>query len=106
MPTSNLAAGHLDRGYAMMFRTAQGLTADEALVLATDDMYQEARYTALNQARFGTRGYVAAIDFDHDQRIGLSRSAQHATELPSEAALGPHLGRNRADRLAVDQLTR
>lgn len=35
VPTGYLDAGHLDHGYAMTIHKAQGLTADEALVLAT-----------------------------------------------------------------------
>jgi len=42
VPASYLDAGHLDHGYAMTIHKAQGLTADEALVLATDDLYREA----------------------------------------------------------------
>ncbi len=71
VPTSYLEAGHLDHGYAMTIHKAQGLTADEALVLATDDLYQEAGYTALSRARLDTRVFVVADDFD-DPNIALS----------------------------------
>lgn len=66
----------------MTIHKAQGLTADEALVLATDDLYQEAGYTALSRARLDTRVYVVADDFDDDPNIDLS----HA---PSPGALPP-----------------
>ena len=75
VPTGYLDAGHLDHGYAMTIHKAQGLTADEALVLATDDLYQEAGYTALSRARLETRVYVVADDFDDDPSIDLSHAA-------------------------------
>jgi hypothetical protein len=46
VPTGYLEAGHVDHGYAMTIHKAQGLTADQALVLATDDLYHEAGYTS------------------------------------------------------------
>lgn len=42
VPASYLDAGHLDHGYAMTIHNAEGATVDHALVLATDDLYQEA----------------------------------------------------------------
>ena len=56
VPVGYLDAGRLDHGYAMTMHKARGLTADEALVLATDDLYQEASYTALSRARLGCSG--------------------------------------------------
>ena len=76
IPTSYLDAGHLDHGYAMTIHKAQGLTADEALLLATDDLYREAEYTALSRARFDTRAYVVADDFSDDPRIDLSHASE------------------------------
>ena len=43
LPASYLDAGHLDHGYAMTIHKAQGPTADEALVLATDDFVRGGR---------------------------------------------------------------
>ena len=103
VPTSYLDAGHLDHGYAMTIHKAQGLTADEALVLATDDLYREAGYTALSRARFGTRVYVVADDFDDDPGVNLSHAARTRGAQARNADLARSLSRSRDDRLAIDR---
>ena len=103
VPTSYLDTGHLDHGYAMTIHKAQGLTADEALVLATDDLYQEAGYTALSRARFETRIYVVADDFDDDPSIDLSHAARDRGARLLESGLARSLNRSRVDALAIDR---
>ncbi len=102
VPTNYLDDGHLDHGYAMTMHKTQGLTADEALVLATDDLYQEAGYTALSRARFDTRVYVVADDFSDDPSIDLSHASE-SQSLSVEALLGRTLHRSRSDALAIDR---
>lgn len=62
-----------------LFHKAQGLTADEALVLATDDLYREAGYTALSRLLvLATQVFVAADDFDDDPSIDLSHAVRQS----------------------------
>jgi ATP-dependent exoDNAse (exonuclease V) alpha subunit len=103
VPTGYLDAGHLDHGYAMTIHKAQGLTADEALVLATDDLYQEAGYTALSRARMGTRVYVVAADFNDDPSIDLSHAARDRGTRTTESDLARSLNRSHKDHLALDR---
>ncbi len=102
VPTIYLDARHLDHGYALTIHKAQGLTADEALVLATDDLYQEAGYTALSRARLDTRVYVVADDFDDDPNIDLSH-ARSPGALPPSDVLARSLSLPRIGRLAIDR---
>jgi ATP-dependent exoDNAse (exonuclease V) alpha subunit len=99
VPTSYLDAGHLDHGYAMTIHKAQGLTADETLVLATDDLYQEAGYTALSRARLETRVYVVVGDFDDDPNVDVSHGT-HAE--PRVDHLDHWLAKSAPNRLAVE----
>ena len=102
MPTGYLDAGHLDHGYAMTIHKAQGLTADEALVLATDDLYQEAGYTALSRARLETRVFVVADDFNDDPSVDVSHAARDRVARSPEANLTRSLNRSRRSQLALD----
>jgi ATP-dependent exoDNAse (exonuclease V) alpha subunit len=101
--TSYLDAGHLDHGYAMTIHKAQGLTADEALVLATDDLYQEAGYTALSRARLDTRVYVVADDFHEDANIELSHESRGRDNRTREFDLTRSLSQSRKGHLAIDR---
>ena len=103
LPASYLDAGHLDHGYAMTIHKAQGLTADEALVLATDDLYEEAGYTALSRARFETRVYVVADDFNDDPSIDLSHGGRERGARTAESDLARSLNRSRSGHLALDR---
>ena len=87
----------------MTIHKAQGLTADEALVLATDDLYQEAGYTALSRARLETRVYVVADDFDDDPSIDLSHAGRDRGVRMLESGLARSLNRSRGEALAIDR---
>ena len=103
VPAGYIDAGHLDHGYAMTIHKAQGVTADEALVLATDDLYQEAGYTALSRGRLDTRVYIAADDFDDDPSIDLSHAASDPRVRRLDSELARSLSRSRGGELAIDQ---
>ena len=105
MPTGYLDAGHLDHGYAMTIHKAQGLTADEALVLATDDLYREAAYTALSRAHLDTCIYVARDEWGDD----LLKEMSHASpprDAPTLSMLAGWVGRSRTDNIAIDSVIR
>jgi hypothetical protein len=106
VPTSYLDAGHLDHGYAMTIHKAQGLTADEAHVLATDDLYREAGFTALNRARLDTRIYVVADDFDDDPNVDLSHAAPGRSPGHAILDLDRSLRQSRTSDLATAAQTR
>ena len=103
VPTSYLDAENLDHGYAMTIHKAQGLTADEALALATDDLYQEAGYTALSRARLETRVFVVADDFDDDPNIDLAHTSTARPATSAVADLNRWLERTRPAHLALDR---
>ncbi len=58
LPATYLEAGHLTHGYAMTVHKAQGVTADRAFVLGTDDLYREMGYVAMSRGRLGNHLYV------------------------------------------------
>jgi ATP-dependent exoDNAse (exonuclease V) alpha subunit len=102
VPTGYLEAGHVDHGYAMTIHKAQGLTADQALVLATDDLYHEAGYTALSRARLDTHIYAVADDFADDPTVDLSHAEQTRPDVSLVATLDRWLARERSDQLAIE----
>ena len=102
VPAGYLDAGHLDHGYAMTIHKAQGLTADAALVLATDDLYQEAGYTALSRARLETRVFVVAGHLDDDPNIDLSLASHPGRGIPTTPLLDRWLRSPRSEQLAIE----
>ena len=58
LPPTYLEAGHVTHGYAMTVHKAQGVTADRAFVLGTDDLYREMGYVAMSRGRLGNHLYV------------------------------------------------
>ena len=99
-----LEAGHVDYGYALTIHKAQGMTCDRAFVLATDDLYQEAAYTALSRARIETRLYVVADDFAHDPSVEISHGKAATSEDSLGASLDRWFRRTRSKELAIDHV--
>lgn len=64
VPAGYLHAGHLAHAYATTIHKAQGLTADTALVLADDALFQEAAYTALSRGRTRNQLYIVGPDIE------------------------------------------
>lgn len=92
LPSSYLADGHLDAGYALTIHKAQGVTCDRTLLLGTDSLYREAGYTALSRGRRSNVTYSVAETLDDEApRIGLDLEAS--------------LAMSKAQHLAVDLAT-
>ena len=68
LPHSYLQDGHVQLGYAITGHASQGITIDQAFVLATPQGPQrEWGYVTLSRARRNTRLYVATTDLDLDE---------------------------------------
>jgi hypothetical protein len=89
VPAAYFEAGHVDHGYAMTVHKAQGLTCDRTYVLATDDLYAEAGYTAISRGRHENRLYITVDDEpdidhhgapDNDDPITSIRTALQRSE--------------------------
>jgi len=62
LPLEYAEAGHLDHGYALTIHKAQGLTADETIVLGDDTLAREHAYVALSRGRITNHLTIALAD--------------------------------------------
>ena len=62
VPVAYAEAGHLDHGYALTIHKAQGLTADETVVLGDDTLAREHAYVALSRGRLANHLTIALAD--------------------------------------------
>ncbi len=95
LPSSYLAEGHVRHAYAMTIHKAQGQTADRALVLGSDLLFQEAGYVALSRGRTHNRLYLV-----EPQPREHAHAPEH-TRRPLDA-LTHALSTSRAQRLAIE----
>jgi hypothetical protein len=101
LPREYLQAGHLTHAYALTAHTAQGMTAERALILGDDSVYREWGYVALSRGREENRLYVVA-----GERAAEVREALHARAPLAQPVLRElinSLKRSRAQRLALDE---
>lgn len=86
----------------MTIHKAQGLTCDQALVYATDDLYQELGYVAMSRGRDTNRLYLAG-----GPNLELAEHAHTVVqERTAEQALLAGLSNSHAQELAIDALGR
>lgn len=97
LPHEYAEAGWLDHGYALTIHKAQGLTADEAIVLADDTLSREHVYVAMSRGRLTNRIAVALAE-DFDDHV----PAAEATT--PEEGLSSILHSSAAEDLAIDIL--
>lgn len=96
LPHEYAEAGWLDHGYALTIHKAQGLTADETIVLGDDTLSREHVYVAMSRGRLANRIAVALAD-DFDDHVPAA-----AEEKSAVGRLGPILGRSAAEEMAID----
>ena len=97
LPHEYAEAGWLDHGYALTIHKAQGLTADETIVLADDTLSREHIYVAISRGRLTNRIAIALAE-DFDDHV----PAAEATT--PEEGLSSILHRSAAEDLAIDIL--
>jgi conjugative relaxase-like TrwC/TraI family protein len=91
----------ISHGYAITGHAAQGLTTSRAYVLGSEALYREWAYVALSRGRQLNRFYVVASgSLERDEFAPVDRSGA-----PLDAVRAA-LARSRAERLAIDELTR
>ena len=88
---------------AACLRSGFDYVSDEALVLATDGLYQEAAYTALSRSRLETRVYLVANDFDDDPSVDVSHANRVRDARTLDSDLTRSLYRSRRGQLALDR---
>jgi len=96
-----LDAGHLDHAYATTAHALQGATVDHALILGSEDLYQQWGYTALSRHRHTARFYLHAEAQDTQPLPGLEPQPD-----PIDERLREILGRRREKTLASGELHR
>ncbi len=69
LPGDYLDAGHVRHGYAVTIHKAQGVTCDHALLLGTDDLYQESGYVGISRGRHSNRIYAVSTEADPEAHI-------------------------------------
>ena len=69
LPADYLDAGHVRHGYAVTIHKAQGVTCDHALLLGTDDLYQESGYVGISRGRHSNRIHAVSTEPDPEAHI-------------------------------------
>jgi ATP-dependent exoDNAse (exonuclease V) alpha subunit len=90
LPMAYVRAGHLDHGYVLTARLAQGSTVDRAFVLGSDELYREWGYTALSRHRIEARFYVSATREFVNRATGAAAAWQRGgSDAPRESRRTP-----------------
>jgi len=106
---SYLADGGLDHGYALTIHQAQGLTADQGLVPATDSLYRESSYVALSRGRSRNDLFTAAARADNLDPVAVESHVPTQSGSDAEdplAHLASAMERRLGQTMAVDLLAR
>ncbi len=101
LPRSYLLAGHLQLGYCLTAHKAQGLTVDQAHVVANGDLDREWGYVALSRGRDANHLYLSSIH--QDEAIDIAPPGEPEGDPIEVAAL--RVSRSRGKTLALDDLS-
>ncbi|MFA6114601.1 MAG: Ti-type conjugative transfer relaxase TraA [Sphingomonas sp.] len=75
---------HVDHGYAATIHKAQGMTVDQAHVLATPGMDAHGSYVALSRHRDGVELHYGRDDFADQPRLGRTLSRERAKDMAGD----------------------
>jgi len=98
LPASYIEAGNVAHGYAITVHKSQGMTAERAYVLGSEELYQELGYTALSRHRESCRFYLNAGDPSRQLELEVAGEQRDQVLEQVERALG----RSRAQEMALD----
>nr|MBA3358818.1 transposase [Thermoleophilaceae bacterium] len=98
LPASYIEAGNVAHGYAMTVHKSQGMTAERAYVLGSEELYQELGYTALSRHRESCRFYLNAGEPSRQLELEVAGEQRDQVLEQVERALG----RSRAQEMALD----
>jgi conjugative relaxase-like TrwC/TraI family protein len=99
LPAEYLDAGHIAHAYASTVWKTQGATYDRALILGTDELYQERGYVAFSRGRASNHLYlVGGIEPDRSTTHGPDHTQPDPADLVAAA-----LQRQTTQLLAIDQ---
>ncbi|MCF8710197.1 Ti-type conjugative transfer relaxase TraA [Rhizorhapis sp. SPR117] len=75
---------HVDHGYAATIHKSQGVTVDQAHVLATPGMDRHAAYVALSRHRDGVQLHYGRDDFADQRQLTRTLSRERAKDMASD----------------------
>ena len=89
---------HVDHGYAATFHKSQGVTVDQAHVLATPGMDRHSAYVGLTRHRDGVQLHYGRDDFADQSKLGRTLSRERTKDMASDYPLPEVSARNFAER--------
>jgi len=98
LPASYIEAGNVAHGYAITVHKSQGMTAERAYVLGSEELYRELGYTALSRHRESCRFYLNAGEPSRQLESEVAGEQRDQLLEKVERALG----RSRAQEMALD----
>ena len=89
---------HVDHGYAATFHKSQGVTVDQAHILATPGMDRHSAYVGLTRHRDGVQLHYGRDDFTDQSKLVRTLSRERSKDMASDYPLPDAAARGFAER--------
>ena len=89
---------HIDHGYAATFHKSQGVTVDQAHILATPGMDRHSAYVGLTRHRDGVQLHYGRDDFADQSKLVRTLSRERSKDMASDYPLPDATARGFAER--------
>jgi Ti-type conjugative transfer relaxase TraA len=89
---------HVDHGYAATFHKSQGVTVDQAHILATPGMDRHSAYVGLTRHRDGVQVHYGRDDFADQSKLVRTLSRERSKDMASDYPLPDAAARGFAER--------
>ena len=89
---------HIDHGYAATFHKSQGVTVDQAHILATPGMDRHSAYVSLTRHRDGMQLHYGRDDFADERQLVRTLSRERSKDMASDYPLPDAAARGFAER--------